>query len=170
MAFDFKVIIAAGVLMAAHALCFILWISGWGASKQLESKEAGGADPSQPFVYYFVWGLFMSLTIMATTVVSALVPWSLAKRVAHLATIFFIILFIIPLSFVMGQTTQQFTYSDCGDLSGDAKDMCNGFKTVFVSTFFYMFVLAGKFIFAMVLYQRETVEGDSNFRQSFDRT
>ena len=29
MAFDFKVIIAAGVLMAAHALCFILWISGW---------------------------------------------------------------------------------------------------------------------------------------------
>jgi hypothetical protein len=29
---------------------------------------------------------------------------------------------------------------------------------------------AGKFIFAMVLYQRETVEGDSNFRQSFDRT
>ncbi len=58
-----------------------------GASKQLESKEAGGVDPSQPHVYFFVWGLFMSLTIMATTVVSALVPWSLAKRVAHLAVL-----------------------------------------------------------------------------------
>lgn len=71
-----------------------------GASKQLESKEAGGADPSQPFVYYFVWGLFMSLTIMATTVVSALVPWSLAKRVAHLAVLAppqAQIIFVIPL-------------------------------------------------------------------------
>jgi hypothetical protein len=56
-----------------------------GASKQLESHDNGGVDTSQPHVYYFVWGLFMSLTIMATTVASALAPWSIVKRISLLA-------------------------------------------------------------------------------------
>jgi hypothetical protein len=163
------------------------------ASKSLEDN-ANGANSNR---YYFTWGLLMSLTIMAMTVVAAVVPWPLVKKISSLAVrplppvfgrkgnngkrgvlicvracfsrqqiVYFIILFAIPLSVVMGQSSQYFRYSsallldsslssfaflihmppvcsydNCGDLSGAAQDNCNGFKTVFVASFFYMFVL-----------------------------
>jgi len=151
MGLDVKVISVAAVLLLSHALCLILWISGWPASKQLDV----GANN-----FYFAWGLIMSLAIMLLTVAAALIPVEMIKKIAPLAIIFCIILFIIPLSVVLGIAGNSLRWEDCNDLSESLKEECNGLKVVFVSSFFYMFVLAGTFVFALVL-QRQGNDGYS---------
>jgi len=168
MAIDFKAIIPAVLIMAVHFFCFILWIAGWAASKQMDTHSGVVPDPAYPNRYYFTWGFLVSLATLVA-IICSLIPVPLVRKGALLALVYFIVVMAIPLSVVMGISGQQLGIAGCGDLTdGPSKDMCNGYKTLFVSTFCFMLALGAEVIYVILMWQRESQR--DNYGQTYEQT
>jgi hypothetical protein len=152
-----KSFIAAAILFVGHVICLILFIAGWASSNRLEDP---GYEPNR---FYFVWGLLIGIIDGLVLVLAGIVPHIQVRRVALLLLIFFTFLLMFPLTNVLDIGVGYTTYSDCSQYPG-GEERCNGGKLIFVSTFFWMFIMAGEIVYAAFFYHQETAEaGTSGF-------